>query len=79
MGVTLAGLEASGLVQRRPDPADGRRVILSVTVSGRKVLRNRRTAKAAKLTKALSSEFTRMELEHLKAAVPLIERLAEAI
>ena len=34
MGATLAGLEARGLVARHPDPADGRRVVLSVTEAG---------------------------------------------
>lgn len=79
MGTTLAGLEASGLVRRHPDPDDGRRVILSVTESGREVLRNRRTAKAEKLAKALSGGFTRAELDYLKTAAPLIERLAQAV
>src|ERR1700723_1856803 len=34
MGATLAGLEARGLVERHPDPEDGRRVVLSVTEAG---------------------------------------------
>src|SRR5580693_4920989 len=35
MGATLGALEARGLVERRPDPGDGRRVLLSVTGAGR--------------------------------------------
>ena len=31
MGATLGALEARGLIERHPDPADGRRVVLSVT------------------------------------------------
>ena len=36
MGATLAALEARGLVERHPDPQDGRRVVLSVTEAGRR-------------------------------------------
>ena len=35
MGATLGALEARGLVERRPDPQDGRRVVMSVTEAGR--------------------------------------------
>src|ERR1700758_1142023 len=34
MGATLAALEARGLVERRPDPADGRRAVMSITGPG---------------------------------------------
>jgi Transcriptional regulators len=80
MGVTLAGLEERGLVERRPDPTDGRRVFMSVTKAGQRALRNRRTARAEQLANALSGGgFTRAELETLMAAAPLIERLGESL
>src|ERR1700727_1141223 len=34
MGATLAALEARGLVERRPDPQDGRRGLMSLTAAG---------------------------------------------
>jgi DNA-binding MarR family transcriptional regulator len=77
MGATLAALEARGLVARRPDPGDGRRILLSVTGAGREALRTRRNVKTERLARALSSGFTRTELKQLTAAAPLIERLAE--
>jgi len=77
MGATLAALEARGLLQRRPDPADGRRVVLSVTDGGLQVLRDRRSARTEQLARALSAGFTRAELRQLMAAAPLIERLAQ--
>src|ERR1700734_1768436 len=52
MGATLGALEARGLVERRPDPADGRRVVLSVTGAGRDVLRDKRNARTQRLAKA---------------------------
>jgi DNA-binding MarR family transcriptional regulator len=79
MGATLAALEARGLVERRPDPADGRRAVISATEAGLQVLRNRRNARTEQLAQALSAEFTRSELRQLMAAAPLIERLAQSI
>ncbi|MFI0715601.1 MarR family winged helix-turn-helix transcriptional regulator [Streptomyces inhibens] len=80
MGMTLARLEERGLVQRRPDPADGRRVVMSVTEDGQLALRNRRSARADQLAKALvTGGFSSAELQTLKAASPLIERLGESL
>ncbi|MCD9875365.1 MarR family winged helix-turn-helix transcriptional regulator [Streptomyces guryensis] len=80
MGMTLAGLDERGLVERRPDPADGRRVVMSVTPAGRRALRDRRSARADQLAKALADGgFTPAELEVLRAAAPLIERLGEGL
>ncbi|MFD3418213.1 MarR family winged helix-turn-helix transcriptional regulator [Streptomyces decoyicus] len=80
MGMTLAGLEERGLVERRPDPADGRRVAMSMTKAGQRALRDRRSARAEQLAEALvAGGFTRAELEALMAAAPLIERLGESL
>jgi DNA-binding MarR family transcriptional regulator len=79
MGTTLAALEARGLVSRDPDPADGRRAVMSVTEAGLEVLRNRRTARAAQFADALAAGFTSSELEQLMVAAPLIEKLAQSI
>ena len=79
MGATLAGLEARGLVQRHPDPEDGRRAVLSLTEAGEQVLRDKRSARVAQLAQALSNGFTPAELRQLHAAAPLLERLAQTI
>jgi len=79
IGATLAALETRGLVERRSDPKDGRRVVLSVTEAGRKTMRNRRNARTEHLARALSTGFTRPELDLLTAAAPLLERLALSI
>jgi DNA-binding MarR family transcriptional regulator len=79
MGATLGALEARGLVERRPDPEDGRRAVMSLTEAGREMLRNRRNARTQQLAKALSTGFTPAELRRLLAAAPLIERLAQSI
>jgi DNA-binding MarR family transcriptional regulator len=79
MGTTLGGLERRGLVERRPDPDDGRRVVLSLTEAGRAALASRRQAGTGRLAEALSTGFDGPELELLEAAAPLIERLAELL
>src|SRR5712672_774671 len=79
MGATFAALEASGLVARHADPEDGRRAVLSVTGAGQQVLRDKRSARVAQLAAALSSAFSPAELIQLKAAAPLLERLAHSI
>ena len=79
MGATLGGLEARGLVERRPDPQDGRRAVLSVSEAGRQVLRDKRDALTQLLVQALSDGFTPAELTRLKAAAPLLERLAQSL
>jgi DNA-binding MarR family transcriptional regulator len=79
MGATLAALEARGLVERHPDPEDGRRVVLSVTGAGRQVLQDRHNARTQQLARALSAGFTPAELAQLMVAAPLLERLAQSI
>lgn len=77
VGTTLAALEQRGLVERRPDPGDGRRVVLSVSESGVEVLRHQRDERSQHLAKVLAQGFTEAELEALMVAAPLIERLGE--
>jgi len=79
MGATLAALEARGLVARQPDPDDGRRAVLTLTGAGQQVLRDKRSARVAQLAAALSSAFSPAEVLQLKAAAPLLERLAHSI
>ena len=79
MGATLAGLERRGLLGREPDPADGRRILLSLTPAGMEALHGRRSASAQRLTNALETELSGPERRTLAAAVGLLQRLAEAV
>ena len=76
MGATLGALEARGLVERQPDPDDGRRAVLSVTEAGLSALSDKRNARIAQLARALAAGFTPEEMAQLMAAAPLLERLA---
>ncbi len=75
MGATMSELEARGLVNRQRDPDDGRRILLSISATGRRELNRRRNARVEQLAKGLA-DFTESELAQLAVAVPLIERLA---
>jgi len=76
MGTTLSGLESRGLVERGADPADGRRVVFSITAAGRRKCQDRGGDARTGQLEVLLAEFTPSELEQLTAAAPLIARLA---
>lgn len=77
MAATLAGLEERGLVSRSPDAADGRRVVMTVTDSGRKMLADRRSEIVRRMSAVLEADFTPEERRVLIAALPLLDRIAE--
>jgi len=79
MGATLGALEARGLIERKPDPEDGRRAVMALTETGLKTLRDRRNQRTEQMAKALSAGFTDAEVQQLMAVAPLIERLAQSI
>jgi DNA-binding MarR family transcriptional regulator len=78
MGATIAALEDRGLVARRADPSDGRRILLAATPDGLAELRHRRSERVHQIAEVLSG-FTTGELRRIAAAAPLIERLASAL
>jgi DNA-binding MarR family transcriptional regulator len=79
MGATLAALEQRGLIERHRDPRDGRRIMLSVSDAGRQMINDRRGARAEQLAATLRAAFTDGEVSQLRAAAPLLERLAEKL
>ena len=79
MGATVAALEARELIGRAPDPDDGRRSILTLTEAGERALRAGRNALTDQMAAALFGGFTPGEIEQLRLAAPLIERLAQLI
>jgi DNA-binding MarR family transcriptional regulator len=79
MGTTLTALEQRGLVSRMPDPEDGRRVSMSLTEAGRRLLLDRRSVSTTRLTRALAENFTHEERRRLVDAVPLLDRLADSL
>jgi len=76
MTVLVGSLEQAGLVGRRPDPTDGRAVLVSLTPEGEEFLAARRKAGADRLS-ALVGKLPAADLEALGAAVPALRRLRE--
>jgi DNA-binding MarR family transcriptional regulator len=69
-------LERDGLVERRPDPADGRGVLVHITEAGRAVVAARRADRVARLIPVLD-QLTPGERGAIAAALPAIRRIAE--
>lgn len=74
--MTVAGLQAAGLVSREADPADGRAARVVITDDGRHTLRSLAEGEAEALT-ALLSAVDEEDLRVLRAAIPLLSGLAD--
>ncbi len=78
MAQTVGDLEDDGLVERRPDPSDGRRASVSLTAAGREALEADRRHREGWLVKAIEEELTPEERRTLGDSVSLLRRLAES-
>lgn len=68
-------LEELGLVDRSPDPGDGRRMLVTLTDAGRQRLVSERAAGQDWLVHAVADQLSEAERVTLAAAVPLLRRL----
>ena len=73
----IAVLEERSLVQRTAHPTDRRQVILTVTAEGRALVNRVRRRKEAWLAQRLD-ELSDAEVEVLRAAVPILEKLSQS-
>jgi DNA-binding MarR family transcriptional regulator len=73
---TLGCLEREGLIDRAPDPADGRSSLVSVNGAGRERLRRLRGRKNAYLARRMR-DLTDEEVETLEWAAEILERMRE--
>jgi DNA-binding MarR family transcriptional regulator len=73
---SLTTLKAEGLVRSRPDPSDGRKVVLSVTPSGRRLVERIVASRDAWLVRAIDAAVAADERPALATAIELLERLA---
>jgi DNA-binding MarR family transcriptional regulator len=76
MAQTLAELDSAGLIERRPDPCDGRRSQIELTEVGRERVLEGRGRREDWLAAAIAAELSPEEQRTLLAAVPLLQRLS---
>ncbi|NYI03796.1 MarR family winged helix-turn-helix transcriptional regulator [Allostreptomyces psammosilenae] len=69
-------LERDGLVERRPDPTDGRAVLVHITAAGAEVVAARRADRTARLAPVLE-RLSAEERSAIAAALPALRRIAE--
>jgi DNA-binding MarR family transcriptional regulator len=74
---TVAALEQAGLISRRPDPGDGRRVVLELTTAGREALAADRRRREGWLADAIARDLTADERRVLGEAAALLRRIAD--
>jgi DNA-binding MarR family transcriptional regulator len=73
---TLGCLEREGLIDRTPDPADGRSALVKVNGTGRERLRRLRSRKNAYLARRMR-DLSAEEVETLERAAEILERMRE--
>ena len=72
----LRGLEGEGLIDRTPDPKDGRSALISLSAEGRERLRRLRQRKNAYLARRMR-DLDPDEVGTLEHAAAILERLLE--
>jgi DNA-binding MarR family transcriptional regulator len=73
---TVSGLVEAGLLHRAGDPQDGRSFLLSITELGRSFAEGLRTERNAALAEGVA-QLSEQEYAALRAALPVLEHLAE--
>ena len=77
MAQTVGDLESEGLVERNPDPADGRRALVSLTEAGRETLAADRANREGWLVRAIE-ELPPEDQATVGRAIVLLRRLADS-
>ena len=77
MAATLGVLDELGYLARTPDPADRRRVVISLSESGTDTVRGVFQHRDEWLAQALADELSPAELDAVTRALPLLQRVAQ--
>ncbi|WP_405925807.1 MarR family winged helix-turn-helix transcriptional regulator [Streptomyces sp. NBC_00035] len=75
MATTLAALDEQGLIERSPDPSDGRRQLVTLTDAGRERVEGTRQAREEWLARAFQDRCTEAERQTVVEAMAVLERL----
>jgi DNA-binding MarR family transcriptional regulator len=77
MAATLAALDERGMIRRAPDPADGRRQLISLNDAGSAMVHDSRRLRDEWLSRALQERYSDEERTTIVEALALLERLIE--
>jgi len=75
MATIVAALEQRGLIERTPDPEDGRRQVVSLTDEGRRRAESDRQVREEWLARAIQERYSERERRIILDALSLLERL----
>jgi len=78
MAATVAALVERGLVERRPDPRDGRRQLLVLTAQAHDLIAGNRQAREEWLARMLQERCTEDERRTILDAMRLLDGLVQA-
>ncbi len=76
MSAIVSVLEAAGMISGTPDPADGRKTVLSLTDATREQFESGRLAREDWLLRAIHSQLEPAEQDQLATLIGLLKRLA---
>ena len=77
MATIVAALEQRRLIERTPDPEDGRRQVISLTKAGRQRAESDRQVREEWLARTLHDRYSESERSTILDALSLLERLTE--
>jgi DNA-binding MarR family transcriptional regulator len=77
MATIVAALGQGGLIERTPDPEDGRRQVVSLTQAGRERAESDRQVREEWLARAMQERYSERERRVILDALSLLERLTE--
>lgn len=76
MAATLSVLAEYGMIERRPDPVDGRRQLIALTRTGRARIDDTRQQREQWLVRVLDEQFSEDERQTIVDAMALLDRIA---
>ncbi|WP_020497684.1 MarR family winged helix-turn-helix transcriptional regulator [Sciscionella marina] len=77
MATTLTALEKHGLIERAPDPGDGRRQVITLTAAGRKQGHGARASREEWLARSIQERYTAAERATIIEAIALLDRVVQ--
>ena len=77
MATTLSGLDRHGLIERKPDPDDGRRQLITLTPGARRHAESDRKVRDEWLVQAMQEVYTERERQVILEALSLLQRITD--